>query len=170
MVAQIPKLKNTYNTYAKFAGESFKGGFMDVLVQMPGFEDNTVEQAYTLANSYLENLGNGQFNLSQLPIELQIAPIQDFLVKDFNGDGNLDALAVGNSYATEVNIGRYDAFTGAYMEGDGKGNFKIQNGIQSGFYADKDARNIATIKTANGEELILVGNNSDYLQVFRITK
>ena len=165
IIGQIPKVKAIFTNYDKFAKVSFSE-FMN----LTKFENSEGNVAYNFANSYLENLGNGKFNLRPLPIELQTAPIQDFLIQDFNGDGNLDALAIGNSYATEVNIGRYDAFTGAYMEGDGKGNFKIQNGIESGFYADKDARNIATIKSATGGELILVGNNSDKLQVFRIRR
>jgi len=165
IIGQIPKVKAIFTNYDKFAKVNFSE-FMD----LTKFEKSEENIAYNFANSYLENLGDGKFDLRPLPIELQTAPIQDFLVKDFNGDGNLDALVVGNSYATEVNIGRYDAFTGAYMEGDGKGNFKIQNGVESGFNADKDARFIEIIKTANGDELILVGNNSDVLQSFRIMK
>ncbi len=42
---------------------------------------------------------------------------------DVNGDGNLDILMVGNDYGNEVFVGRYDAFKGALLLGNGKGNF-----------------------------------------------
>ena len=99
-------------------------------------------------------------------MELQFAPIQDFLIKDFTKDGHLDALAIGNNYATEVGTGRYDASTGALLIGNGQGQFTVARGATTGLIANKDARTIATVQLANHQELILVGNNSDSLQCF----
>ncbi len=73
---------------------------------------------------------------------------------------------MGNSYATEVGIGRYDAFTGAVMLGDGEGNFEVFRGGDCGFLADKDARSLAKVKLEGEEFLYLVGNNADSLRVF----
>jgi len=123
-------------------------------------------ESYLLESSYIENKGNGQFELRALPLELQIAPINDFLVKDINKDGKIDALAIGNNYAAAVNIGRYDASTGTLLKGDGKGHFTVKRGATIGMIADKDARKMVTLFTADQQELILITNNADSLQVF----
>ncbi len=87
------------------------------------------------------------------------------VVNDYNHDGNLDALLVGNSYATEVSTGRYDASIGTYLRGDGKGNFTPVAVTSSGFMVDQDAKGLASLITADGRELILAGINNGKLKV-----
>ena len=82
-----------------------------------------VVKSETFANSFLENLGGGKFRLSELPRAAQIAPMYGMLVGDYNGDRNLDLLAVGNFYSGEVFSGRYDASIGWLLAGNGKGGF-----------------------------------------------
>ncbi|RMF27923.1 MAG: RNA-binding protein, partial [Bacteroidetes bacterium] len=76
-----------------------------------------VLKATWLANSYVENLGPGpdglpRFALKPLPTPAQLAPLYGMMVQDFNDDGRLDVLAVGNSFAPEVFWGRLDALNG----------------------------------------------------------
>jgi len=53
------------------------------------------------------------------------------------------------------------------MAGDGGGNFKPVPLNQSGFLANLDAKDLVEIQTPQGK-LILVANNDDRLQVFRV--
>ena len=165
LIAQIPPIKKRFNNYASYAEATFSN-----ILKRPEKRGMQVLKAQTFASSYIENLGNGKFKIHPLPLEMQIAPLQDFLVEDFNLDGNLDALVVGNSYATEVGIGRYDAFTGAVMLGNGKGDFEIKRGAECGFVADKDARSLVKVGLTSGDNIYIVGNNSDALQIFTKTK
>jgi len=125
-----------------------------------------VGQAVTLASSYLENRGGGRFALRPLPIAAQIAPVFGMLARDVDGDGNLDALLVGNSYASETQAGWDDASIGALLLGDGKGGFRFRNGAESGFFVDGDARAIADVKVDETRSLVLVTQNHDSLRVF----
>ncbi|MEO1262768.1 MAG: VCBS repeat-containing protein [Bacteroidota bacterium] len=161
LIQQIPSIKARFNNYKKYAEAAFSEIFKKQ-------ELNGVQtlNAYIFESCFIENSGDGNFTLRHLPTEMQFAPINKFLVDDFNMDGNLDALAIGNNYATEVAIGRYDAFTGALLLGDGKGNFKIERGATSGFLTDKDTRDILKINSVKKGALILVANNSDSLQIF----
>jgi hypothetical protein len=84
-----------------------------------------------------------------------------------NGDGHLDLLMAGNKYGMEVGTGRYDAGNGVFLAGDGKGNFTWVNNLQSGFWAMRDARDLAMIKGAGGKRTFVVANNNSGLQVFR---
>jgi len=165
LIEQIPPLKRRFTSYKQYAETPFKDIF--TATEMKNVE---VFESYLFSSSYVENLGQGQFELRPLPMELQMAPLKKFLVEDFDRDGNLDALVIGNDYSTNVTIGRYDAFTGAVLLGDGTGSFKVQRGATSGFLANKNAQNIIKLQLgieAESGKFIWVGNNSDSLQVFK---
>jgi hypothetical protein len=66
-------------------------------------------------------------------------------VGDYNNDGHLDVLAVGNSHAPEVNWGRYDASFGLYLLGDGKGGFRALPNRLSGLQVVGDAKGLAEV-------------------------
>ncbi|MBK5280220.1 MAG: RNA-binding protein, partial [Bacteroidia bacterium] len=117
-------------------------------------------------SSYLENLGKGKFRIKPLPIEAQFSPTFGTATVDYNKDGNLDVLLVGNSYSTEVISGKYDASIGLYLQGDGKGNFKPLKSKDSGFSADGDSKGMAKFIAGDGNELIIVSNNSDRVRVY----
>ncbi len=161
LIAQIPPIKVRFNDYKTYAEATFSE-----LFKSPEKKGMLVLKAETFESAYVENLGEGNFDLKPLLLEMQMAPLNRFLVEDFNDDGHLDALVVGNSYATEVGIGRYDAFTGALMLGNGEGDFEVRRGAECGFLADKDARSLVKVALKGGDFLYLVGNNADSLGVF----
>ncbi len=165
LVAQIAPFKLRFNTYKEYADASF-----EKLLTKEELNGAQVLQCQRFESSYIENKGAGNFVLHDLSLALQYAPINDFLIDDFNEDGWLDALAIGNSYSTEVGIGYYDAFTGALLEGNGTGSFRVKRGNAIGLAAEKDAKSLAQLQLSTGQDLIMVGNNSDSLQLFIKTK
>ena len=161
LVRQIAKIKARFPTYGSYARATFSKVFAQ-----KELKNAQVLRSHTFATSYLENLGNGKFALRPLPWELQIAPIQDILVEDINGDKIPDALLIGNSYSTEVKTGRYDAFTGATLLGTQGGKFKVIQGSQNGFFCDKNSRRIEKIRNSVAKPLYLVANNADSIQTY----
>ncbi|MGI9544240.1 MAG: VCBS repeat-containing protein [Cyclobacteriaceae bacterium] len=123
-------------------------------------------QANHLASSIFENLGDGKFKMRDLPIEVQVAPVYGIMAKDFDGDNLPDLLLAGNSYGTEVFTGRYDAFKGLLLKGDGAGNFIPRPIKESGWLVDGDAKGMAELTTAQGKPLILVTQNQDSLRAY----
>lgn len=117
---------------------------------------------------YLENKGEDGFALHPLPIEAQFAPLFGMAAVDVDGDGNLDVIGVGNSHATEIAIGRYDALFGVYLKGDGKGNFKTVPNKESGLLISGDAKGIATLVDAHDNLLALVTKNCGPLQALSL--
>jgi hypothetical protein len=131
-----------------------------------GLKDALKLVANDMETCWWENQG-GKMVRHSLPYQVQISAIQGIVAEDLNGDGHLDLLMAGNKYGMEVGTGRYDAGNGVFLAGDGKGNFTWVNNLQSGFWAMRDARDLAIVKGANGKRTFVVANNNSALQVFR---
>ena len=159
---QITPMRARFRDYTSYAKVTFKEAF-----RPDEINDAYVVRCETFASAYIENLGKGKFEMHNLPIEAQFAPIYGMVSKDFNSDGNLDVLCVGNSYATEVQTGRYDAQGSFLLSGNGKGNFTV-NRKEINVIGDNKA--IAELISANGSSLFLISSNSDSLHVYRLNQ
>jgi len=156
IVAQLPILKRKYLRYDDFTKVSF-----EQLLNIKDLESETLN-AKIFASSYAENLGNGKFRLVPLPLECQVAPINDILVNDFDQDGQYDALLVGNDFSSEAIYGRADALTGLLLKGN-KGYFEVMPSKDSGFYVPGQSNHLTFLTDKNGRRIILATQNNDSL-------
>lgn len=161
-VMQNPGLASKFPTFGEF-GEAT----VAEIYTQKALDKSLHLQVETFASCYFENIGNGTFKTHQLPNEAQLSSINDFIIDDFNNDGKLDILAAGNLFNVEIVTPRNDASIGVYLEGDGKGSFESRPGWETGFFAPKDVKSLSLIKMQNNQKLILAGNNSGQLQVFK---
>ncbi|TDQ32358.1 VCBS repeat-containing protein [Zeaxanthinibacter enoshimensis] len=122
--------------------------------------------ASTDKSMYIENLGNGTFKVKSLPKEAQLAPVTDLLITDLDEDGNKDLLLIGNDYGNEPFIGKYDAFNGLFLKGDGQGNFVAVPAVESGFVVPGDAKSLISIQGSDKRQVFLAGQNRDSLLIF----
>jgi len=116
--------------------------------------------------SYIENKGDGTFEVHPLPIEAQLAPIFGMLAEDYNQDGHLDVLLTGNDFSTEIAKGRYDALNGLLLLGDGMGNFKAVDLARAGFFVPGDGKSLVQLQGAAGQSLVVASQNRDSLKIF----
>lgn len=161
--AQSPLFRSKYKyykDYAKATEETFlTADELNGAIKMTGNYDRS---------AYLENLGNGKFELHELPWETQIAPINRIAVIDYNEDSNDDLLLIGNDFGNEVFVGRYDAFNGSLLKGNGKGGFEVIRTLDSGFLVPGDAKDMVSLKSANGKSpYFIVSQNRDRILVFQ---
>jgi hypothetical protein len=127
-------------------------------------------KANMMQSCYLQNDGNGKFTMKPLPVEAQISQLDGMVVDDFDGDGNLDVVLSGNDYGTEVGTGRYDAFNGLMLKGDGKGNFTPLSILQSGIYIPGDGKALVKLKGAKGNYLLAASQNRGPLKIFELKR
>lgn len=159
--SQSPKFRKKFSSYKQYS----KATINQVLTD-DDLKGATVLEANTMASSYIENLGNGKFKMRPLPTSAQFAPVNGMVTTDLNNDNNLDILMVGNNYGNEVFAGRFDAFTGLVLLGNGKGQFEAEPSARSGFYVPGDAKALAELYTGKGQVLYVATQNQDSLEVF----
>ena len=160
---QLPSLKRKILFHRTYANTS-----TDELLEIAGKQNAGVLNCRTLESAYIENIGGGKFQRRSLPLQMQFAPVYGMLTDDVNFDGNLDFIAVGNSYAPDVVSGRCDAFIGQVMVGDGHGSFNPMPVTRSGFYVQGDAKSLIQISTGS-RLLTVVGQNDDSVKTFQPT-
>ena len=158
--AQSPVFRNQFESFSDYGKASMK----DLLTPY-----DTVGLLVLEANhpetSYIENLGDGKFNIKALPRAVQIAPVNGMQTGDFNDDGYLDVLIVGNDFGNEIISGRYDALNGVVLLGDGHGDFKALSTIESGFVVPGDAKALARLSGPKMDYYIAT-QNRDSLRVY----
>lgn len=161
MTKQLISFRSKYQNYKSYANATFKEMFTKE--ELHGV---LKLQANEFRNSFVRNDGEGKFVLTALPTQAQYSCLNGMVSEDFDLDGNLDLLAVGNDYGTEVSVGRYDACNGLFLKGDGKGNFKPLSIMQSGWFVPGDAKALVKLRRSNGKCLLISSQNKSTLQVF----
>lgn len=160
--SQSTRFRQQFSKYQQYGRAT-----MDGLFSPEELKDALVLKATDFTTRYIENLGNGKLRIGRnFPDLVQVAPVNGMVVDDVNSDGNLDVLMIGNDFGNEVFVGRYDAFEGLVMLGDGKGAFTVLAGAESGFRVDGDAKALAKVTNADGTEFFIATQNNDNLKVF----
>lgn len=161
VVDQLPFIKKKFLTYKKFAEAT-----IDKLFTPEQLSGALKLQANYFKSAFIKNNGNGNFEISALPVMAQLSFINGMVVDDFDADGNLDVLISGNDYGTEVSVGRYDALSGLMLKGNGKGGFIAKSILQSGIYIPGNAKALVKLRAANNNYLVAASQNRGSLKVF----
>ncbi|WP_310590357.1 VCBS repeat-containing protein [Dyadobacter sp. NIV53] len=162
MGKQIIQVRQRFQEYGKFSDVGIKDIF-----KPEELKDALVLKANWLKSSYIENLGNGKFKMQELPIESQFAPLFGMVTEDFDGDGNLDIVLCGNDFGSEVSVGRYDAFNGLILKGNGKNGFTPLRNSESGYSVAGNAKALVKISGANEKLITITSQNRDSLRFHR---
>jgi hypothetical protein len=163
VIAQISAMRVRFQTYKSYAETPFDKAFLP-----EELADAYVVKSHIFESAYVENLGDGRFQLHPLPKSVQLGPVEGIVIEDIDKDGNLDVLMTGNSYTTEVATGRYDAIKGIVLKGDGAGNFSALSLKAGGFVNDSDGSGLALLQSVKGTFYTLVANNDGPLRIFEM--
>lgn len=162
LIDQILGMRSRFPSQRLYAGSSFDEVFTESEV-----EGAYVREAVRFETSYLENKGDGTFDVRSLPMRAQFAPVFGIQSGDYSGNGHLDLLMVGNWYAPDDETGRADASIGALFEGDGTGDFTYRSPGESGFFVDGDAKGLTELAVEDGASLLLATQNDGPVEAFR---
>ncbi len=158
---QMPAVKTKFKDY-----ESFSVATLEDVYTKDVLEESLHYQVKSFASIYLENKGDG-FKIHKLPNLAQMSCINKILVDDYNKDGYLDAVVVGNLHASEVETPRNDASVGLLLQSNGKGEWTPINSRESGLFIPGDVKDLEKIKI-DGNDYFIAAKNSDFLQFVKI--
>ncbi len=159
---QMPFIKEKFPNYDAFGKAS--------ILKVYGKENldrSTHYAATNFATSYIENLGEGKFNIISLPNFVQITSVNNIEVQDINKDGNYDLVLTGNMYGSEVETTRNDAGYGVCLLGDGEGSFKSLMPYESGLLVKGEVRNSCIINVNRKPTFVFAKNNSS-VQIIKL--
>jgi hypothetical protein len=165
MLKEMISMKKKFTNYKSYATAT-----MDDILSPEQRNGALRLMSNTSQSCYLRNDGNGKFTMIPLPNEAQISAINGMVVDDFDGDGNLDVIMNGNDFGTEVGTGRYDAFNGLMLKGDGKGGFSPQSILQSGIYIPGNGKALVKLRDNSGNYLLAASQNRGPLKVFELKR
>ncbi|MEA1787095.1 VCBS repeat-containing protein [Arenibacter sp. GZD96] len=161
---QMPFINQKYGSYSDFSTATIAE-----IVGTEALSKAMNGKAYTFATTYFDNNGDGTFTPSQLPSVAQFSSVNSIQIDDFNLDGHLDILLAGNLYTSEIETPRNDASFGAFLAGDGKGNFKVNYPSQSGLYLGGDIKDVKRIEVG-GQPFLLVSENNKATRLVKINQ
>lgn len=158
---QMPAIKSKFKDYNSFASANLKQIYTSKLLK-----ESLSYEITSFESVYLEN-DNSTFKSRPLPQLAQLSSINQFVVDDFNSDGNLDVVLAGNLYNAEVETPRGDASFGLYLQGDGTGNFDPKTMMESGLKIIGDVRGMEEI-SIGGKKHLLVAKNDAMMQLVKV--
>ncbi|RMB58563.1 hypothetical protein EAX61_09690 [Dokdonia sinensis] len=153
LVKQLPFINKEFLSYNAFAKAE-----LTQLFPVKKLKSAEIKEVQTLASVYIENLGNGDFKITELPFLAQVSSVYDFLVEDFNKDGFMDVILVGNDYEISTQLGRLDGSQGLLLLNNKRGFFEAKE--KQDFNISGASRSIKKI-TINDSTYYVVGRNND---------
>ena len=157
LAAQMVILRKQYTQYSAFANQP--------ITKIRGLDlaQSRVLTVAELGSGYFENQ-DGTFQFVRFAPELQLSPINTFLVADFDQDQNNEVLVGGNYFGVIPFQGRFDSFSGAVIDHHGTIHSTAQYGLD---LWNKSVRHFDLISLNNQNYLIVIFNN-ETTEIYRI--
>jgi hypothetical protein len=157
----IPVLKKYYLTYSEVAGKDVQYMFYDL------FRNYIDLKAETLTTSCFMNDGKGNFTRTDLPNELQQAPVFSFAQLP-GKDNAKNYLAGGNFYGVRPYEGKYDALFPTMFSFD-KNNPGFSQ-LATLPNVPGEVRDLKWLHTAKYGDILVAARNNDSLLFFQYQK
>ena len=147
---QIYPMRRKFSSYKNYADAQMKEIFTPEELAKAGLLSVNETRSICFLNR------GGKFIKKVLPIQAQFSVVSKILAKDFNHDGKMDLLLLGNHADNRLKIGSIDANYGCLLTGDGKGNFEYVPQPLSGLSVTGDVKS-AEEMIIDGKKYITIG-------------
>jgi len=160
-IKQMPSLKKKF-LYAK----DFARASAADLVGADNLAGAVKLEANEFASMYFENLGGGKFKAHPLPDELQLSTLNAAQLADLNSDGRMEVLLGGNFFASNIEMGRYDASYGNVLSFSKDGKMTVSP--LGNLRMDGEVRRIRALRLKTGQGVVFVRNNGAAVVLERV--
>jgi len=151
---QVPVLNEKVTSFKEFASLTLPD-----IYGTEKLNNATHFEAHKFDSYLLRNMGNGEFEIQDLPIQAQFSPTLSSAVFDINNDGFMDVFGVGNIYEAEVETIRYDASQGYVLLGNREGKFEYLT--DTSYFNNKEAKAIKKITIQDKVHFLILNKNSN---------
>lgn len=157
---QIYPMRRKFSSYAAYSDATMA----DILspADLAKAQKLTVNETKTML--YINQ--HGKFKAAALPMQAQFSVVSQILTGDFDHDGSLDILLLGNHSDNRLKVGSIDANYGCLLKGDGKGGFKYVDQSSSGLSVIGDVKSAVETKV-NNVPYLLIGLSDGPLQFYK---
>lgn len=149
---QLEFLKKDFPSYKAFAGKKVNEIFTDKTLSKASY----VYKVHELASGYLENNGNS-YQFVPFNKKMQVSPITNTLIFDFDKNGKEDILLAGNNFGTTPYHGRLDGFSGALISNKTNIKYGYEIGLN---LAHKQIKSMNIVEVNNKNYLLITINNA----------
>ncbi|MCG8310780.1 MAG: VCBS repeat-containing protein [Cytophagales bacterium] len=156
LVRQIPHLANKIASNMEFASRDLNE------IIGPRLESAIHYQAIEFRSGIFYGKNDQKYAFVPFENQVQMSPINSIIYHDFDGDDFKDLLLAGNNYLSEFEITKADAGTGYFLKGFGNGSFNFLQNLESGFFCNRDTRDILLIRAPKRTQVVVVNNNSSH--------
>ncbi|SFD07979.1 Repeat domain-containing protein [Chitinophaga sp. CF118] len=157
---QIYPMRRKFSTYKNYSNATMKEILSPEDLGKAG--KLTANETRTLCLLYK----NGKFIPEALPLVAQFSIVSRIITEDFDHDGKMDLLLLGNHSDNRLKLGSIDAGYGCMLRGNGKGGFGYVNQTDAGLCIKGDVKSAATIKVA-GKQYLIVGVNNEGISLYK---
>jgi len=160
LLGQLSSKRQKFNSYEKYADAQITDIFNDTELKKAKKLTATHQETSLFLSSTDE-----KFTKVHLPLQAQFSPVSEIIAEDFNQDGDLDLLLLGNNDYYKLRIGKFDANYGTLLLGDENANYKYISQSKSGL----------SIKGSNTRGIIIddkliLTNYGKSIQTYQLTK
>ena len=160
LLGQLANLRSKFTSYKDYADTQLQDIFSaDELKGANKLMANRMETTLLLSGP------EGKFTITALPEQAQYSPIYAINLYDWNADGNIDILFLGNDHFFKLRLGKFDANYGTLLLGNGKGEFRYLNQIESGLDIRGAVKSSLLI-----EDRLFLGINDNSLKTYQFSK
>lgn len=158
---QIYPMRRKFSSYRNYSNATMKDVFSAEELGQAG--KLTVTDTKTHCLLYR----NGKFVTAPLPVEAQFSVVSKILPADYDKDGKMDLLLLGNHSDNRLKLGSFDAGYGCLLKGDGKGGFTYVPQAQSGLCVKGDVKSAAVVNIG-GNPYVMIGVNNKGITLFKV--
>lgn len=163
LLEELPSLREDYPDYKSYAGSSVQEIFSESQLNSA-----TMLEANTLFSAVIWNR-NTIAELMELPLRSQFSPIYGIWSGDLNGDNLKEIITVGNLNEVLPIAGPYDAGYGSVLNLSNDIIYSVDP-VQSGLSVTGSVRKLMSIKTAQGEMLLIIARNNDKPLIYKLNQ
>ncbi|RKR14333.1 VCBS repeat protein [Maribacter vaceletii] len=160
---QMPFIQKKFPNYHTYASAR-----LEEVYPPEKMKEALTYKANTFATSYIENNGNGTFNIKKMPLGAQQSSVKSICALANKKNETTDFLLFGNTYGFEVETPRQDASFGTYLQKDKNNFYKVIEPSKTGLYISGEITNAKNISLTNNEKGILIVKNNDNLQLIKV--